>query len=412
VSEFLILKSAAEARALLEEFPPVGLEPCPLPVAGGRVLAEDVRAPEPLPAFSRATMDGYAVRASDLFGASDGAPAYLRVVGQLPMGEAPAAPLGAGEALGISTGGMLPDGADAVVMIEWTQRIGPSEVEVFRPVAPGENVIGVGDDVRAGEPVCHAGGRLRPQDVALLAALGVVELPVHRLPRVAVLSTGNELSPPHERPGPARVRDANQLALAEAVRRAGGEPTCGGIIADDAGELARAVAAASERADLVLLSGGSSVGVRDLTAQTLAALGEICFHGISVRPGRPTLLARAKSGAPLVGMPGPPTSALVIFDVFIRPLLFRLGGQRERDLWPLRVRARLTRRQASVAGREDWIRVRLLRDPQGDWLAEPLRGSSAALSNLTRADGYLCIEAGCEGVAEGETVEVRRFEPT
>ncbi|HJZ88887.1 MAG TPA: gephyrin-like molybdotransferase Glp, partial [Polyangia bacterium] len=337
MSEFLILKSAEEARAILADFLPVGKEVVGLAEAGGRVLAADVTAPEDVPAFPRATMDGYAVRARDLYGASEGAPAYLKVAYQVAMGARPERPLAPGEAAAISTGGMLPDGADAVVMVEWTQPVRPGEIEALRPVAPGENVIRPGEDVPRGRHVLREGQRLRPQDVGLCAALGLPRVPVFARPRVHILSTGNELVAPADVPAPGQVRDVNQYALAAAAGRAGAVATLSGVIADEPGQLRAAVGAAAQRADLTLLSGGSSLGVRDLTAEVLGAFGDILFHGISVRPGKPTILARSRRGAPLVGMPGPPLSALVIFDVFIRPLLARLGGETAYQSFPARV---------------------------------------------------------------------------
>ena len=401
MSEFLILKSADEARAILAGFEARGSERVALAKAGGRVLARDVVAAEDLPAFPRATMDGYAVRSKDVYGASDGAPAYLKIAGQIAMGAAPPRALAAGEAMGISTGGMVPDGADAVVMIEWTQKVGDAEIEVLRPVATGENVIRPGEDVARGRVALRRGTRLLPAQIGMLAALGETIVDVFPRPRVTILSTGNEIVSPDLAPAPGQVRDVNQYALAAACERAGAEVTLGGVIEDDAEALKKAVGAAVGSADLVMLSGGSSVGVRDLTADTLGAFGDILFHGISVRPGKPTILARTANGQPLLGMPGPPTSALVIFDVFVRPLLWRLGGETARDPWPARKKARLARRQASVPGREDWIRVRL----DGE-LAHPLLGGSSALTNLAESSGYLCIEAGREGIAEGDEVDV------
>jgi molybdopterin molybdotransferase len=262
-------------------------------------------------------------------------------------------------------------------------------------------VIRVGEDVARGRVVLQKGTRLSPAQVGMLAALGETEVAVFPRPRVAILSTGNEIVAPDRAPAPGQVRDVNQYALCAACERAGAQVQLGGVIADDPAALEKAVSAAVASADLVMLSGGSSVGVRDLTADTLSAHGDILFHGISVRPGKPTILARTNSGQPLVGMPGPPTSALVIFDVFVRPLVWRLGGETARDPWPARRRARLARRQASVPGREDWIRVRL----EGE-LAHPLLGGSSALTNLVESSGYVCIEAGREGIAEGDEVDV------
>lgn len=406
MGEFLVLKSADEARALMTDFPPVGTERVALVAADGRVLAEDLSAPEDLPPWPRGVMDGYAVRAKDTFGASEAVPAFLKVRGAVPMGDVWRGTVGPGEAVAISTGGALPDGADAVVMIEYTQEGRGGELEVQKGVAPGDHVMRVGDDVRRGEPLLRAGRRLRPQDVAILAAFGVLEVPVRRRPRVAIVSTGNEIVPPEATPRPGQVRDMNQLALGAQARRCGCEPIFGGIVPDDAAALEAAVRRLVADADAVILSGGSSIGVRDLTASVLKAAGaRVVFHGISVRPGKPTILARV-GDTPVLGMPGVPVSAMVIFDVFVRPLLWRLAGEERRDPWPFRRRARLARRAPSIAGREDYLRVRLVAREDGALWAEPVLGGSAAVATLVGADGLVVVPSHAEGLAEGEEVEV------
>jgi molybdopterin molybdotransferase len=408
MSEFLILKSADEARALLAAVAPVGTEPIALDGADGRVLAVDVRAPEDLPPWPRATMDGYAVRARDSFGASEAVPAFLTLKGTVPMGGVLGVPVAPGETAAIATGGVLPEGTDAVVMVEYAQLAG-DDVELRRGAAAGENVMKPGDDLRRGELVLPAGRRLRPQDVGALAALGLTTVEVHRRPRVAIMATGNEVVPPDATPQPGQVRDVNSLALAAAARRAGAEVELAGIVRDDAAALTARVTELVARNDAVMLSGGSSIGARDLTGVALEAAGaETVFHGISVRPGKPTLFTRI-DGKPVLGMPGVPVSALVIFEVFVRPMLWRLAGEPPgRDPWPVRRAARLRRRAPSVAGREDYLRVRLLEGDGGPW-AEPVLGGSAALGTLVRADGLVIVPAASEGVAEGDEVEVLLF---
>jgi molybdopterin molybdotransferase len=395
------LASADAARALFASFGAVGTCVCALDQACGRVLGADVIAGEPLPAFARAVMDGYALRASDAAGASEDAPAYLHVVGQVPMGRTPEWPLGPGQAAEIATGGMLPQHADAVVMVEHTERMSLHEVAVRREVQPGANVAAAGDDVAVGACVLARGRTLSPADVGLLAALGVCGVPVYRRPRVTVISTGGEIVPPEQKPAAGQVRDVNQAALAAAAARLGADVRMGGIVPDDAQALVAAVGVAAGSADLVLVSGGSSVGERDLTAQALGAVGEILLAGIAVRPGKPTLLARGPGGQALCGMPGPPAAALVIFDVFIRGLLARQAGVADYNPWPAQRRARLTHKLASVTGREDWVRVRLT-----DAGAEPLTGGSTVLSNLSRSDGYVCVDARHGDLAQGDEVTV------
>ncbi len=401
-SEFLVLQTADDARARLASFPPTTGERVALAQLDGRVPVADVVAPEDLPPWPRSTMDGYAVRARDTHGAGDAVPAYLRVLGSVAMGETFDGKVAAGETVAIATGGVLPEGCDAVVMVEYTQPAAGGELEVHRAVAAAENVMRPGDDLRRGEVLVPRGCRLRPQDVGALAALGIHELEVHRRPLVGLLATGNEIVAPDAAPRPGQVRDVNTTALAAQARRAGCDVLTGGIVPDDATLLTQRTRELLARCDVVLLTGGSSIGARDLTAQVLADAGaEIVFHGISVRPGKPTILARA-GDKPILGIPGVPVSAQVIFEVFVRPLLWRLGGELARDPWPARRQARLRRRAPSVAGREDYLRVRL--DEEG-W-AHPVLGGSSALSTLVRADGLVVIPAESEGVAEGDTVEV------
>lgn len=402
MGEFLILKTADEARAIIAAHELHATEPVRLEHADGRVVGVEVKAPEDLPAWPRATMDGYAVRAKDTFGAGDAVPAFLRVKGAVAMGETFAGSVGAGEAVAIATGGVVPDGADAVVMVEFTQTGNGDELEVHKGVAPGDNVVRPGDDFRRGDLLAAVGTRLDARHVAALAAVGVTEVMAYVRPRVGILSTGNEIVPPTDTPAVGKVRDVNQLALAARVRQAGADVVLGGIARDDADELAARTRVLLDQCDVVLLSGGSSIGTRDLTAGVFERLrAEVLFHGISVRPGKPTIFASV-DGKPLIGLPGVPVSALVIFDAFIRPLIWRFGGEQAREEWPRRHRGRLTRRLASVAGREDWVRIRLNQDGR----VEPLLGGSAALSTVLRADGYLRVPANVEGIAEGDEVEV------
>ncbi|HVR00801.1 MAG TPA: gephyrin-like molybdotransferase Glp [Polyangia bacterium] len=412
----LTLIPADEARRILLETPPVGTERVPLREAGGRVLAGPLRAPEDLPSERRSVMDGYAVRAADVRAASELASVTLTLVGTVPMGDVFHGAVAAGEAVAISTGGFVPAGADAVVMVEHTSSTAESEgqgrsVEISRAVAPGTNIIEVGEDFAAGADVLPAGRRLRPQDVAALATFGVAEVSVFRRPRVAVLSTGNELSDPSSRaaPRPGQVRDANQYALAAQVEAAGCLATRGGIVRDDAGTLREAVARALAEHDAVILSGGSSVGTKDVAAEAMLGLSPpgVLFHGVDIRPGKPTLFARA-GARPVVGMPGFPTSSLIVFDAFIRPMLWRLGGEFGRETWPARRRARLAKAHPSVVGREDYLRVRLVeRDgtPSNLW-AEALAGGSAAISNVVLADGLVRVEAAAAALAAGDPVDV------
>ncbi len=369
-----------------------------------RVLAEDVRAPHDLPFFRRSTVDGYAVAAEDTFGASPGLPAYLVVVGEVPMGQAPTLDIGVGEAALVHTGGMLPDSADAVVMLEHTQQVEDGGIEVFHPVAPGENVIQVGEDIRKGDPVLPRGHRIRPQDIGGLLALGITEVSVAQKPRVAIISTGDEVIPPTETPGPGQVRDINSYTLAALTVRAGGVPMRMGIIPDRPEALREALHQAKAEADIIVLSAGSSVSARDMSAAEIQALGRpgILVHGVSTRPGKPTILAVC-DGTPVVGLPGNPVSAMVNFLRFLVPTIHLWLGQEEER--PCTVQARLARNIPSVAGREDVIQVRLEEREDGLW-AVPVFGKSNLIYTLIRSDGMVVVPLNSNGLAQGSEVTV------
>jgi len=410
--EFFRLKTREEVLALYPRFPAVGVEEVELPAAVGRVLAQAIAAPEDVPAFLRASMDGYGVAARDTFGASVGAPQYLQVKGDVPMGQAPDRALGPGEALRVPTGAMLPPGADAVVMVEYTAEHEDGTLEVRRPVAPGENVLAPGEDVGRGQALFLAGTRLRPQEIGLIAALGITRLTTYRKPRVAIISTGDEVIPLDQKPAPGQVRDSNAyLALAQ-VAAWGGVPLLGGIIPDDYPALKDALAAAAAEADLVLISGGSSVGARDLTLAAIRDLpgAAILVHGVAIRPGKPTILASLGEAAPkpLLGLPGHPASAAVVMEVLGRPLLERVSGLQAKASWGSTVTASLSRNLAGASGREDYVRVRLRLEAGTLW-ADPVLGPSGLLSPLVKSDGLVMIPLGVEGLFKGEAVTVRLF---
>ena len=404
---FFTLRTLEEVRQIeAEHFAPlrVGTEAIPSAQALGRVLAEEVRSPGPVPHFSRSMVDGYAVRAADTAGASQGLPAYLEIVGTVEMGRPAEFGIGPGQCGVIPTGGMLPAGADAAAMVEHTELLGETTVEVARAVSPGQGVITVGEDLPAGQACLPPGIRLRAGELALLATIGVTEVEVYRRPVVAILSTGDEVVPPDIQPGPAEVRDANGLALAAMVTQAGGSPRFEGIVRDVEGSLAQAARAAHETSDALIISGGSSVGERDLAKQVLHSLGQpgVLVHGVSLKPGKPTIVGLAR-GKPVFGLPGHPLSAMVSFHCLVRPILRRLGG--EADLREPSVTARLTRKVPSEAGRTEMVRVRLLDSETGP-LAEPLFGKSAGLTSLTAAHGLVEVPLGVEGLDAGADVRV------
>lgn len=414
---FFRVVTTAEARAAIAAVAPTKSESVSVRAAMGRVLARDVISPEDMPHFDRANMDGYAVRAQDTFGASPSVPAYLELIGSVDMGQAARTRLQRGQAIRISTGGMMPPGADAVVMVEYTEEVAGvvarattrgRTVEVQRSVAPGENVLRKGEDIGRGKLVFSAGRRLRARDLGALAGLGVATLRVHRRPRVALLSTGDEIVPPTVKPRAGQVRNINAYSLAAMIEESGADVTDFGVVGDRGSDLQAALAKALADNDAVILSGGSSVGVKDITLEVVQEFdrSEIIFHGISVAPGKPTILARAL-GKPVLGLPGHPQSALVIFQLFGAPLLRVMAGETAETAFQANrtVRARLARKIASKAGREDYARVRL-ESRDGSTVAVPMPGTSGAIFNLVQADGLVCVASSAEGLDEGTDVDV------
>jgi molybdopterin molybdotransferase len=401
--EFFTARTVSEALAGFRPAYRTPVETVALADALHRVPPSEVLARSPLPGFMRSTVDGYAVRAADTYGASDGLPSYLDLLGAVLMGAAPTVAVRPGGCVAMPTGGVLPDGADAVVMVEYTAETMPGTIEVTRPVAPGGGLVRADEDVAAGAALVPAGRPLRAPDLGLLAAAGATTVAVHARPRVAIISTGDEVvSPDTVELAPGQVRDATASALAGLVIDAGGEPLHAGIVDDEPGALKKRLAEVLPEADLVVVSAGSSVGARDETADAVAAVGEVWCHGLAIKPGKPTLLAEC-GGTPLIGLPGNPLSALVVFGQVGVPLLWRIAGCPTPPPQPSR-RARLSRDLASAAGRLDIVQVQVR-----DGVAEPLFGPSALLSVLTRADGYLVIPEPLTGLAAGTDVEVTLY---
>ena len=370
-----------------------------------RVVAEDIHSREDLPAFPRSAMDGFAVRSRDTFGASEGLPAYFNVVGEVLMGRAPQVSVSTGEAARVHTGGMLAQGADAVVMVENTQRVDETTIEVVRPAAPGENVIQVGEDIKTGGPVLERGHVLRPQDLGGLLALGVTQVSAARRPRVAIVSTGDELLDPGQTPAPGQIRDINTYTISALTSRAGGVPIPVGIFPDDFEAQREAAARGLELGDILVFSAGSSVSTRDLTSDVINSLGRpgVLVHGISLRPGKPSILGLVE-GVPVFGLPGNPVSAMIVFDLLVRPTIYLLSGC-EQPPAPHTVRARLLRDIASAPGREDYVQVRLTQE-NGDQCADPVFGKSNLIYTLIRADGTVKVPLDAGGLYAGEEVAV------
>jgi len=403
--EFFATRTVAEALAGFRPARRTPAETIPITDALHRIPAAPVTAAQPLPGFARSTVDGYAVRASDTYGVSDGLPGYLDVAGAVRMGAAADVAVGPGTAVAMPTGGMLPPGADAVVMVEYTAEAMSGTIEVVRPVAPGDGVIRADEDAAPGAAIVPAGRPLRPQDLGMLAAAGVTSVTVHARPVVTVFSTGDEVVPPDTAAlMPGQVRDATAVALAALISEAGGDPVPGGIVADDPGLLEEALRPALGDSDLIVVSAGSSVGARDETATAVGRLGKpgIWCHGLAIKPGKPTLLAEC-AGVPVIGLPGNPRSALVVFRLIGMPLV-RLVGGCTRPPAEATVRARLDRDLASATGRLDVVQVRV-----AGGCASPVFGMSALLSVLTAADGYVIVPEEATGLDAGTEVEVTLY---
>jgi molybdopterin molybdotransferase len=413
--EFFNVLPPDEARALLLSHLQIisDVETLPTRAALGRVTAQSLTAPHALPAFRRSTMDGYAVRAADTFGASDSLPAFLSVVGEVPMGQPAQVAIDVGEAVIVHTGGMIPETADAVIPIENTQTFAadyepPFEIELFRAVAVGQNVLQVGEDVALQSEVLPGGHLLRPQDLGGLLALGITAVPVIRRPRVGILATGDEVIDPAQEAGPGQIRDINSYTVAGLTENAGGVPVLGGIIGDDFAALQAAAAKLLAETDMLVMSAGSSVSVRDMTVEVVDGLGEpgVLLHGVATRPGKPTIVG-VVDGKPVVGLPGNPVSAMVQYDMFGVPAIARLQGMvnppRRGLVW-----AQLTENIASESGREDYVPARLS-DGAGGYLATPVFGKSNLIYTLVNADGLIKVPLNKAGLLAGELVSVQLF---
>jgi molybdenum cofactor synthesis domain-containing protein len=374
-----------------------------------RILAEDVGADASVPAFEKSAMDGYAVVAEDTFGSSQTNPSLLKLVGESKIGELPMKTLRKGEAVAIATGAPVPQGADAVVMVENTKRLDTGDVEMYAAVTPGENISHIGEDVKAGTVVLDRGRKLKPPDLGLLVALGRETVSVVRRPKVAILSTGNEIS--ESSPvASGRIVDVNRPVLMAMVEECGGVPLDLGIAKDDPEEISKKLKRGLTSADLVLVTAGTSVGKGDLVPDVINALGKpgMLVHGIAMRPSLPTGLA-VVNGKPIVSLPGLPVSAMIAFSTFVQPLILRMLGT-EQDPQP-RIRARATKRIVGVPGFRTFIRV-LVREKEGKLFVEPLRApGSGILTTLTRANGMVVVPENVEGYDEGAEVEVQLFRP-
>ncbi len=392
-------------KAVLDGAETLKSEEVDLENALGRVLAQDVLSPIDLPPFDRAAMDGYAVRGEDTFGASQTNPIYFRIIGEVTTGEQFSGEVKEYEAVKITTGAPLPKGANAVVMLEFTSELN-GEVEVFKPTPPGKNVSRRGEDVKKGDVVLNRGEKLSPREIALCAALGIKKLKVIKRPRVAILSTGDELLEPGEEHKPDKIYDANSFSLYALCKEENAITNRIGILPDDYNKIKSKIESLMGY-DVVLISGATSVGKKDLIPEIVAELGEIVFHGVAMRPGEPTGYGRIGS-AHVFMLPGFPVATIVAFETFVRPLLQKLSGTSPKSPYP-KIKAVLKRKIASELGRRDFVRVKVFKSEEG-YIAEPLRTSgSGIISSLTRAQGFVIVPENTEGVEQGEEVEVNLF---
>lgn len=395
-------------KIIIEHFEPLDSERLALEKAGGRCLAETIKAPEDVPGFNRSTVDGYALNARDTFGAGEGIPAILEYTGEVMMGQA-APPIKSGQCCLVHTGGMLPDGADAVIMIENTDLTG-TIVQGFRQVAPGENVIHRGEDLKKNDTALFQEHKLRAPEIGMLASLGITSVEVYRHPVIGFFSSGDELvnySNPCLEPG--QIRDSNAPALLYLAEQSGAVARYGGILPDHFETFIEKSKDMLEETDMLVFSGGSSVGSRDHTARTMQELGKpgLLVEGISIQPGKPTLLANC-SGKPVLGLPGHPVSALNIFTIFGKAIIDRLSGRGKKIFMPT-VKAILARNVPSRTGRTDYVRIRLKETREG-LSAVPVFGRSGMLRTLAEADGLLMVPPEKEGLNTGELVEVSIWE--
>lgn len=408
---FRRLLSLDQARkAILDRLKPtmLGNEQINLLHATNRVLAEDIVASQNVPPFDRSTVDGYAVKAEDTFGAAENRPVTLNVRGTVRIGELPKTTVGKDQAAEIVTGAPMPKGADAVVMVEYAERKA-EEIHVYTAVSKHENVLKVGNDIKKGEMILECGTTLGSREIGVLAALGMGSVEVRRVPRVAVLSTGPELTEPGKRLSPGKVFDINAYSLNSAILESGGEPIYSGVVEDNFSELQEALRKALTSADMIVTSGGVSVGPKDLMPKALASLGTpgVIFSGIAIKPGKPTTFAII-DGKPVFSLPGHPTSALLVFRLLVRPAI-RLMTKREPEN-DLTLEASAGARMFSAKGRRTFVMVKLRSNESNVILAEPVqRGESGAISLLARADGFVEIPENAQFVDADDRVFVHLF---
>ncbi len=408
--ELLHVHHVSDVKEIMKkEFKPIDkLIDIPITKAVNRVLGEDIKSNEDVPGFHRSTVDGYAIKAKNSYGATEAMPSFFTVIGSVEMGKMAEHKISNGEAMYVPTGGMLPEGADAVVMIEDVE-VMDTLLNVYKQVAPRENVIFKGEDVTKGQIILEKGHRLRPQDLGGLAAVGITRIKVYKKLKVGILSTGDEIVPPDTKHlAPGQIRDVNGISLSAAIEAMGGEVIYGGIVKDDYQEYLNKSQELFHQVDFLILSGGSSMGEKDYTSQVINQLGKpgVLVHGVLIKPGKPTILANC-NGKPVMGLPGHPVSAYVLFDLFAVAMMKQLHGERTNE-FPKQLKARVTRDVASQAGRTDFVRVQLKLENDELW-ATPVFGKSGLITNLVESDGVIEITQNKEGILQGEVVNITLY---
>jgi molybdopterin molybdotransferase len=406
MKEFFKVTDLEDVFGYIPDFPRLATEKIPIAATVGRILAKDAIADIDLPGFRRATMDGYAVQGSSTFGASESNPAYLTVKGTVAMGQFADHVVEPGEAVRISTGGVVPKGADSVIMIEHTEVIDEKSIEAYRSVAPGQNVIQAGEDFKKDMRVLAGGKKIRPQEAGLLAAFGQQTVEVYKKPLIGIISTGDEIVAIEQIPGPGQIRDINSYTLSGMVQELGGIAVPFGIVQDDVQALHEKCSRALSQCDMILVSGGSSVGTRDFTVEVISAFTDasVLVHGISISPGKPTILAKVQNKA-FWGLPGHVVSAMVVFARVVKPFIEHISGISPPRQNEMRLTAILGRNVPSAQGRVDYIRVRLNQKDRALY-AEPILGKSGLIHTMVKADGLIEIGKNIEGLNRGAQVEI------
>ena len=377
--------------------------------AADRVLAEDIYSPIDLPEFNKSTVDGYALKASATIGASDSMPLFINVLGEVEMGKPALIPVDKDNGVYVPTGGMIPNGADSVVMIEYIEKLDDKTIAVGTSVAVGDGMIKIGDDFKKGQLILEKGKKISYREIAVLAACGIYKISVGRKPRVGIISTGDEIVSREKEVTLGKVRDINSFALASMVKTAGGVVSHVSCIEDDFGRLKQEVLEVSAKSDIIIISGGSSAGLKDETANVINSLGEpgVFIHGVAIKPGKPTIIGEA-AGKAYFGLPGHPASAMIIFKVFVEPFIKKLLGEKAKDIT---IKGDIAVNIPSAPGKETFVMVKLEKDQnsKSGYTATPIHGKSAAVGYISMADGFIKISENTEGIRKGDKVEVELF---